>query len=97
MSNINYEEFLKISTEVELTILCKEIDTILIVNSFDMYDYDKDTCREKVVELLKLTYKVSDIKQKAIAYNAPNVVEACEAKINQIGEQMETLRDRYLY
>lgn len=94
----DYNDFLKVGLEIDAITLGKEVSTALILSELYSQEYldNEDLARDKVSELLKLIYKVSELEQKAYIYNLSGVVESCMDYITMLEEQMNELRKNYM-
>jgi hypothetical protein len=93
---MNYNEFLQISDEIELSKLATEVETTIMLNDKFMKDYDATTSYTKTTELLNLIGKLQDLKNKAMIHNAKKVFDMCEVYIVDAEYQMNLLRNKYM-
>ena len=93
---MNYNDYLQISNEIELSKLASEVETTIMLNDKLMKDYDAPTSYIKMVELLNLIGKLQDLKNKAFVYNSKYVVDMCEVYIVDAEYQMNLLRNKYM-
>ena len=93
---MNYNDYLQISNEIELSKLASEVETTIMLNDKLMKDYDAPTSFIKMTELLNLIGKLQDLKNKAFAHNSKYVVDMCEVYIVDAEYQMNLLRNKYM-
>jgi hypothetical protein len=93
---MNYNEFLQISDEIELSKLATEVETAILLNDKFMNNYDATTSYMKMTELLNLIGKLQDLKNKAMIHNDQKVFDMCEIYIVDAEYQMNLLRDQYM-
>lgn len=93
---MNYNEFLQIGDEIELSKLATEVETTIMLNEKFMNNYDATTSYTKTTELLNLIGKLQDLKNKAMIHNAQKVFDMCEIYIVDAEYQMNLLRNKYM-
>ena len=97
MNIFEYEDFLKLSDEIEMNKLSSKVDMTLIINEKNMNDYDKETSFNKTMELMAIVSELQDLKNKAVAHNSKYVVDMCEVYIVDAEYQMSLLRKKYMF
>ena len=96
MSTFNYEDFLKISDEIELNNITSNLDMILILNERNIQHYDAETSFNKTMELMAIVSDLQDLKNKAVVHNSHSVADMCEVYIIEAEHQMCQLRKIYM-
>lgn len=97
MNIFEYEDFLRISDEIEMNRLSSKIDMMLIANERNMNDYTKEISFNKTMELMAIISELQDLKNKAVAHNSKYVVDMCEVYIVDAEYQMGLLRKKYMF
>ena len=97
MSNfIDYNDFLRMSEEIEMNKLASAIDMQLILNEKCMKHYDGITGLAKISEFFKMINELQDLKNRAVCHNNHSVADMCEVYIIEIECQMSELRKLYM-
>ena len=97
MNIFEYEDFLRLSDEIEMNKLSSKVDMTLIINEKNMNNYDKETSFNKTMELMAIVSELQDLKNKAVTHNSKYVIDMCEVYIVDAEYQMSLLRKKYMF
>lgn len=93
MSWFKYEDYLRISDEINLNKLGSIVEITLILNHLQMPNYNEDICLDKIEELEELSYKVSELKTRAAFHKNHEVYDKCDVYHVDIMFQLRKLND----
>ena len=96
MGYFSYEDYLRISDEIKLNKLASQIDITLILNDFQIDNYDMDLCLDKVMELELMYEDVLALESLAAFHKNHEVYDMCEVYRIEIQHQVNRLRKRYI-
>ena len=91
MRGFNYDDYLRISDEINLNRLGSIIEITLMLNHSQMCNYNDDICLDKIEELQELLYKISELKTKAAFHMNHEVYDRCDVYHADIMFQLSML------
>ena len=91
--SFTYDDYLRISDEINISKLGSKIEMILLLNHLQMENYNEDICRDKIEELKELAFDVLELKAKATFHNSQEVYDKCEVYYADIMFQLRRMRE----
>lgn len=94
MSWFSYEDYLRISDEIDFNKLATKVELTLIINEFQMDKYDEELCRDKLFELNGLVYDVMEMEARAAIHEHHEIYDKCLVYYEDIQWQMNLLANK---
>ena len=88
MSWFSYDDYLRISDEIDFNKMATKVDAILLMNDLQMDKYNEDLCRDKLVELNELVYDVMEMEARAAIHKHREIYDKCLVYYEDIQWQM---------
>lgn len=88
MSWFNYDDYLRISDEIDFNKLATKVESTLLMNELQMDKYNEDLCRDKLLELNELVYDVMEMEARAAIHKHHEIYDKCLVYYEDIQWQM---------
>jgi hypothetical protein len=77
MSWFSYDDYLRISDEIDFNKMATKVDAILLMNDLQMDKYNEDLCRDKLAELNEIVYDVMEMEARAVLHKHREIYDKC--------------------
>jgi hypothetical protein len=88
MSWFDYDDYLRISDEIDFNKLATKVESTLLMNELQMDKYNEDLCRDKLLELNELVYDVMEMEARAAIHKYHEIYDKCLVYYEDIQWQM---------
>lgn len=88
MSWFDYDDYLRISDEIDFNKLATKVESTLLMNELQMDKYNEDLCRDKLLELNELVYDVMEMEARAAIHKHHEIYDKCLVYYEDIQWQM---------
>jgi hypothetical protein len=88
MSWFDYDDYLRISDEIDFNKMASKVEITLLMNELQMDKYNEDLCRDKLVELNELVYDVMEMEARAAIHKHHEIYDKCLVYYEDIQWQM---------
>jgi hypothetical protein len=88
MSWFSYDDYLRISDEIDFNKMATKVDAILLMNDLQMDKYNEDLCRDKLAELNEIVYDVMEMEARAAIHKHHEIYDKCLVYYEDIQWQM---------
>jgi hypothetical protein len=88
MSWFDYDDYLRISDEIDFNKLATKVESTLLMNELQMDKYNEDLCRDKLLELNELVYDVMEMEARATIHKHHEIYDKCLVYYEDIQWQM---------
>lgn len=88
MSWFNYDDYLRISDEIDFNKLATKVESTLLMNELQMDKYNEDLCRDKLLELNELVYDVMEMEARSAIHKHHEIYDKCLVYYEDIQWQM---------
>lgn len=88
MSWFDYDDYLRISDEIDFNKIASKVEITLLMNELQMDKYNEDLCRDKLVELNELVYDVMEMEARAAIHKHHEIYDKCLVYYEDIQWQM---------
>ena len=94
MSWFTYDDYLRISDEIDFNKVASKVDIALLLNELQMDKYDEDICRDKIYELNQLVYEVMEMEARAAIHKNHEIYDKCLVYYHDLQWQMNVLANK---
>lgn len=88
MSWFDYDDYLRISDEIDFNKMASKVEITLLMNELQMDKYNEDLCRDKLLELNELVYDVMEMEARAAIHKHHEIYDKCLVYYEDIQWQM---------
>jgi hypothetical protein len=88
MSWFDYDDYLRISDEIDFNKMASKVEITLLMNELQMDKYNADLCRDKLLELNELVYDVMEMEARAAMHKHHEIYDKCLVYYEDIQWQM---------
>ena len=94
MSWFNYEDYLRISDEIDFNKVATKVEISLITINHQIDRYDEEACNNRLYELNQLIYDLMEIEARAAIHKHGEIFDKCCIYYADINHLMRRLVDK---